>query len=412
MLDAEIVIVGGGPAGISTALFLAHAAPRLAERIVVLERSRYPREKVCAGAIGARADKLLASIGVRVDVPSVPIRGLSVDASGRRLAERSEGPPVGRVVRRFEFDHAFAQAAMARGVRVRDGVKVTGLVIGEREARIETSIGELRACAVVGADGVGSVVRRALGLPRGAFMAQAVELDTKGARDDGPRDVLHFDMAARGLPGYAWDFPTLVHGEPMVCRGIYELRGGGVPERAATEPAPAERLLARAAAQGVPASASSLRRFAERGLSLHEPFARPRVLLVGEAAGIDPALGEGIAQAIQYGAVAGPFLARALQTDDLSFASFPSVLHASRLGLDLRLRARAARLVYGKARPLVERWVTRSHALAAAGMDYFAGERVDRRALGRSALDLGGAMLGWALDQARVTWAPRSGASP
>ncbi|MRG97369.1 NAD(P)/FAD-dependent oxidoreductase [Polyangium spumosum] len=412
MLDAEIVIVGGGPAGISTALFLAHTSPRLADRILVIERGKYPREKVCAGAIGARADKLLASIGARVDVPSVPIRGLSVDASGRSLATRADGPPIGRVVRRVEFDHAFAAVAMARGVRVRDGVKVTGLVVGEHAARLETSIGEIRARAVVGADGVGSVVRRALGLPRGAFMAQAVELDTERASEDEPRDLLHFDLGDRGLPGYAWDFPTLVRGEPLVCRGIYELRAEGVPERAATEPGPGDRLLARAAARGVPAPAASLRRFAERGLSLHEPFARPRVLLVGEAAGIDPALGEGIAQAIQYGAVAGPFLARALRSGDLSFASFPRVLHASRLGFDLRVRARAARFVYGGARPLVERWVTRSRALAAAGMEYFAGERVDRRALGRSALDLGGALLGVALDQARVTWAPRSGASP
>lgn len=412
MLDAEIVIVGGGPAGISTALFLAHAAPRLADRILVLERGTYPREKICAGAIGARADRLLASIGVRAFVPSVPIHGLSVDASGRRLSARTEGPPIGRVVRRFEFDHALARQALARGIRVRDGVKVTGLVVGEHDARIETSIGEIRARAVVGADGVGSVVRRALGLPRGAFMAQAVEVDTPDARGDGPRDVLHFDMSARGLPGYAWDFPTLVHGRALVCRGIYELRAEGVPERAATEPAPAERLLARANDQGVAVPASALRRFAERGLSLHEPFARPRVLLVGEAAGIDPALGEGIAQAIQYGSVAGPFLARALEAGDLSFAAFPSVLRASRLGLDLRLRARAARFVYGGARPVIERWVTRSHALARAGMDYFAGERVDRRALGRSALDLGGALFGWAIDQARFTWAPRSGASP
>ncbi len=411
MLDADLVIVGGGPAGISTALFLAHAAPRLADRIVVLERSRYPRDKVCAGAIGARADRLLATIGVRVDVSSVFIQGLSVVASGRTLGARASGSPIGRVVRRFEFDHAFARQAMARGVRVRDGVKVSGLVIGERDVRIETSIGEIRALAVIGADGVGSVVRRALGLPRGAFMAQAVEVDTKDAASDGPRDVLHFDMADRGLPGYAWDFPTIVHGEPMVCRGIYELRAAGVPERAEGDPAPGERLLLRADKQGVPVPASSLRRFAERGLSLHEPFARPRVLLVGEAAGIDPALGEGITQAIQYGAVAGPFLASALATSDLSFASFPAVLRASRLGLDLRVRSRAARLVYGPTRPLLERWVTRSHALVDVGMRYFAGERIDRRLLARSALDLGGACVAWAIDAAGVTW-PRSGASP
>src|SRR5258706_11033367 len=106
---SSCVIVGGGPAGISTALFLAHHAPALADRMVVLEKERYPREKFCAGAIGARADTLLASIGVTVDVPSAPIGGLRCVAQGRSVLARL--PAAGRVVRRIEFDHALAEAA-------------------------------------------------------------------------------------------------------------------------------------------------------------------------------------------------------------------------------------------------------------------------------------------------------------
>ena len=48
-IDTDLVIIGGGPAGLSTALHLQHLAPRLAERTVVLEAERYPREKICAG---------------------------------------------------------------------------------------------------------------------------------------------------------------------------------------------------------------------------------------------------------------------------------------------------------------------------------------------------------------------------
>ena len=58
----DVAIVGGGPAGISTALHLQAAAP--GARIVVLEKSRYPRDKICGGGIGARAFRLLDKIGV------------------------------------------------------------------------------------------------------------------------------------------------------------------------------------------------------------------------------------------------------------------------------------------------------------------------------------------------------------
>ena len=151
----------------ATALFLAAAAPRLVDRIVILEKERYPREKICAGAVGARADRLLERIGVRVDVPSVPVRGLSVVTAGGALVSRAPGGhPIGRVVRRVELDHAFAEIARARGVRIVEGARVTSLAFEPAGVRLQLDGGELRARAVVGADGVGSVVRRALGAPR------------------------------------------------------------------------------------------------------------------------------------------------------------------------------------------------------------------------------------------------------
>src|SRR5437763_15367703 len=53
LLPWDVAIVGGGPAGISTALHLQAAAP--GARVAVLEKQRYPRDKICAGGIGARA---------------------------------------------------------------------------------------------------------------------------------------------------------------------------------------------------------------------------------------------------------------------------------------------------------------------------------------------------------------------
>jgi hypothetical protein len=107
-------------------------------------------------------------------------------------------------------------------------------------------------------------------------------------------------------------------------------------------------------------------------------------------------LGEGIAQAIQYGAVAGRYLAHRLSTGDLSFADWPRALSRSRVGVDLWVRSAATNLFYGRTRPAFERWVTGSTRLASAGMSYFAGDHVPRAELMGALLDLGGAGLRWA----------------
>ena len=83
--DVDLVIVGGGPAGISTALHVQAAAPLLAERTLVLEKKRYPREKICAGGIGARAFRRFEKIGVGVDVPMVELNAVAMRMAGQTI---------------------------------------------------------------------------------------------------------------------------------------------------------------------------------------------------------------------------------------------------------------------------------------------------------------------------------------
>ena len=406
-MDLDLAIVGGGPAGVATALFLAAAAPGRIARVAIFEKERYPREKICAGAIGARAEKALARIGVRVDVPSVWVNGLSIATPKGALRARdpSLSQPIGRVVRRIEFDRAFADEARARGVAIVEGARVQRVEMGEDGVRLHGTMGEIRARAVIGADGVGSFVRRAIGAPRGRWHAQVIEVDTPAIAADQARDLLHFDLGDRALHGYAWDFPTLVDGQALMCRGLYELSRGDAAD--GDEIDLGARLHARLERQGIDPAGLRFKRFAERGLALHEPLARPRALLVGEAAGIDPVLGEGIAQAILYGAAAGPYLAGCLDRGDLSFGDWPAALRRSRVGLDLRVRELAAPWVYARMRPELERWSASSRDLAISGVRYFAGEHVERRRLAGAALDLGRAFVA----RAREAIAARRGSS-
>jgi flavin-dependent dehydrogenase len=369
MRDVEVAIVGGGPAGLSTALFLAHARPDLTDRIVVLEKKKYPREKYCAGAVAARADELLASVGVRVDVPSVTIDGLSVRTRQGSAHNRHAG--IGRVVRRLQFDHELANRVRAKGVRIEENAGVTALAVDDRGVTIATPKGELRARAVVGADGVGSFVRRAAGIASDdELLAQVIELDTEPVSSDLPRDLLHFDTADRSFPGYTWDFPTLVDGREKVCRGIYHLR---MDDR----PIDIQAILARRlGAQGLDMSRYKLKRYAERGFEPHRPQSTLRVLLVGEAAGIDGLSGEGIAQAVEYAALAGPYLAEKLAERDPSFHDWSARVARTKLGFDLRLRYRLLCYYGGRHQSWFERNLLLTPEFIACSMERFAGQRV------------------------------------
>jgi flavin-dependent dehydrogenase len=357
----DVAVIGGGPSGISTALHLQAAAP--AARIVVLEKERYPRDKICAGGIGARAFRLLEAIGVEVACPHVALDAVALRVAGETVVIREPG--CGAVVRRIEFDHAFAREAIARGITVRDGCAVGAIAVDERGTTVTTDGATLHARCVVGADGVGGIVRRQAGFARGELRAQVVELDTEGAPGDLPRDTIVFDFSTRELRGYAWDFPTLVGDRPLVCRGVYVL---GV----ATDH-PRTRLTAYLAARGLDLARYRVKQFAERGFEPGAELARPRVLLVGEAAGIDIATGEGIGQAIEYGAVAARYLAQALADDDLGFRDWRRVIDRHHLGLQLRIRHAAHRAFYGRGRATVERMLPRLPALIRAGVQDFAG---------------------------------------
>jgi menaquinone-9 beta-reductase len=361
----DLVIVGGGPAGISLALHLQRCAPALAEATVVLERARYPRDKYCAGAIGNRGLMCLEAIGARPDVPAVPLGGITFAFGGRTHTVRL--PALGCVVRRLEFDQALARIAVARGVAVREGTEVRGIELHGSGARVHLAGGGvLETRAVAGADGVRGVTRRTTGFSRGRLRAQVVELDTEICPGDLPRDTLRFDFSDRRVPGYVWDFPTLVDGRPLMCRGAYVVGGDGVSPRA--------YLARHLESKGLDIGHYRLKPFAERGLDRTEPIARPHLVLVGEAAGIDLATGEGIPQALAFGALGAGYLAACFQKGDLRFQDWGPWLLAAREGRLIRHRHLAARYLFSSERAQIERLGQLDPALLEIGMRRFAGQ--------------------------------------
>src|SRR5262249_21257420 len=153
----------------------------------------------------------------------------------------------------------------------------------------------------------------------------------------------------------------------LVCRGVYHLKWGEAE-------VDIQSILAqRLAAVGLSIDRYRIKRFSERGVELSQPYATRRALLVGEAAGIDALTGEGIAQAIEYGAFAGPYLAEKLAVRDFGMSDFTARLRRSKVGVGLRVRTHVLPFFFGKRRRVLERYLVGTPSFLALGIQHFAG---------------------------------------
>ncbi len=373
--DFDVAIIGGGPAGTSTALHLARAEGIAPSRIVMIDKATHPREKPCAGAVSGWGLDALAKIDAALDVPHVTMRGLRV-IDGRvagASAWETSTQGLGVVVRRSEFDASLWRRAASDGVAAHDGEALVDLSRVPGGWSIVTTRRTIRASLLAACDGAGSTVRKRLGLAEAARKGHLYVLETApNDRDAGPRAGLcDFDMSpcASGLEGYYWDFPTVIGGASHVSRGIYHANF--------TRRSDVKEILARAlAARGIDMAQVKLKPFSTRPFVASSLLAMERLALVGEAAGIDATTGEGIAQAILFGAIAAHHLARAVRLGRGDLDGYARDVRASRVGRHLLQSAWLARNVYGARGAGWRRFLARSDRARDAGMRWYAGERL------------------------------------
>jgi flavin-dependent dehydrogenase len=346
----DVIIIGAGPSGLSTAMSLQRRDPALAARTLLLERDHHPRHKLCGGGVTFSADPVLAHLGLSFDalqLPHVPIHTVRVRFEDK--VTDVHFPNVFRIVRRDLFDAALANEARARGLQLREGVKVRDLIPEGGGVRVLTDQGELFARAVVGADGAKSLVRRKMDLPDDARVSRLIEILTPEDPNTTPEflhntAVFDFTPTRQRVQGYYWDFPSLKDGRAWMNRGVFDSRVLPHRDRADLPAALAAALDHR----GVDLQQHQLQGHPERWFDPKGRYSAPHMLLVGDAAGVEPLLGEGIAWALLYGPTAADALLDAFQRDDLSFSTWDRRLASSPLGRQLALRTRLALFCYNR----------------------------------------------------------------
>ena len=366
--EHDVAIIGGGPAGTSTALHLVRAHGIRADRVLVLDKARFPRDKPCAGAISQLGVDALTAIGLRVTVPFVQMRGVRVIAEGvvgETLCE------MGIVVRRVEFDAQLVDDARRGGVEIREDETLRAVDRISGGFRLTTTGGTTTTRLLAACDGAGSTTRKLLGFREPARMGHLYVLETAPLPSDTgtSRGLIDFDLSILedGLQGYYWDFPTIIDGRPHVSRGIYHAN----IEPSRDVKATLGRALAR---RGIDIAKVKLRPFSTRPYVRTSVVAQDGVVLVGEAAGIDQTTGEGIAQAIVMGAIAARHLARALRTGGTSFDAYAREVRVSTIGRHMLQGAWLARRVYSRTGRPARRLLLESSFARDAAMRWYAGD--------------------------------------
>jgi geranylgeranyl reductase family protein len=302
-LRCDVLVVGGGPGGSSCARELSRAGLD----VVVLDRKRFPRDKVCAGWI---TPPVLAALAVDPAEYArgrtlQPVHGFAVSRLGGAAARVDYDEPVSYGIRRCELDHFLLERS---GARLRLGEPLRAL---RREGGRWIANEAIEARVVVGAGGHFCPVAQQLGCATGppAPVVAAQEIEVRLAPEalekldvDGRLPELFFEPDLRG---YAW----------VVRKGDWLNVGLGRQDPDGNLAPHVKRFLARMQAEGkVPADLDA--RLRGHAYLLHgeaqRPLARDGVLLVGDAAGLAyPRSGEGIRPAVESGILAGRTIAEA-----------------------------------------------------------------------------------------------------
>jgi menaquinone-9 beta-reductase len=357
----DVIIVGSGPAGASTALHLARLNPALARRTLVLERDRHPRHKLCGGGCVPDVDVCLQNLGLDYRrSPSVDVDWAKLHFQGRGFPLRFNQHSAFRVVRRDEFDHWLVNEARDRDITLQEETRVVRLRQCADGVEVETDRGTFVARVVVGADGSSSVVRRMVaGGADAGTVARLLEITTPeldeadGTRINGRDALLDFAWMPHGVQGYVWSFPTRCGGQAARNWGVYDSRLLARRSAGSLRPVLADWLAQHGyrlddyRLEGHP-----IRLFDPRGV-----FSAPHLLLAGDAAGVDAVFGEGISLALGYGEIAAEAIHQAFAANDFSFADYRDRVLASPLGRALRRRTRAARLMQRLHHPLAQKLI-------------------------------------------------------
>ena len=340
MQTYDIIIIGAGPAGTATARALSRLAPGLAARTLMIDATAHPRKDSYQIPVTGASLKMLTSLDLDIEIPASELTRARFRFGEHYQDIFFESPWM--LVQRDTLD-AWLFHQTAQAVEARMDERVVSISLEGDHVRVETTQRSYRARMVIGADGASGLVRdhiwrhhhddddatprhRAIAesLSFAAAHAGTIPLETQGCLE------YDFTPLSKGINGYVWHTPDILNEASVIHAGLV-LRD---PSTQATAPATLlEGWLEQQ--RWTPRPDTATVTHYKNGYDPSIPLSSPRAILVGEAAGIGPLLGDGFWQCLEYGCLAAHVANEAFEQGDFNMTGYSESVQKSTLGREM-----------------------------------------------------------------------------
>jgi geranylgeranyl reductase family protein len=342
----DVIVVGAGPAGATAAKYLAEQKVK----VLLLDKSRFPRDKPCGGALPMRLVKRFPYINESDIIDAYSYGGSIYYATFDQPITVLSDEPMMAMVLRKKFDHGLVKIAVKHGATLLEGKTVTDVTIEKEKVTVILDDGsKVETEIVIGADGVWSTIAKKTGLSHNhhqidiCIYEENPKNNNRTTKFFDDRNLFHIIFGFEQIEGYGWVFPKKSHINIGIGEFAYKM--------IQTKPRKNLRELYTQYSTSLKKNnilPGDLKIGKLKGAALPfqplEKIYTDRVLLVGDAAGfVNPISGAGLYYAMSSGMIAANVAVQALKVGDTSarfLSKYDDIIWKHDFGKELKFMIR------------------------------------------------------------------------